>query len=207
MAALSEMGVVILAAGFSRRMGKPKLLLPWGGSSVLGHLLGQWKALGTRQIAVVCAAGDQKIEAELRRVGFEMENRIANPAPERGMFGSIQRAAEWSGWLEGLTHWAIVLGDQPHVRRQTLKALIDFSAAHPRKICQPSYTGRACHPVILPRFAFSLLASSDAGTLKEFRSRLPESIALCESNDAGLAFDIDSPEDYQRALNFEEDPS
>jgi len=34
-------GVVILAAGRSARMGRPKLLLPWGGTSVLGHLLAQ----------------------------------------------------------------------------------------------------------------------------------------------------------------------
>ena len=38
-----RVGVVILAAGRSRRMGKPKLLLPWGETSVLGHLIRQWE--------------------------------------------------------------------------------------------------------------------------------------------------------------------
>ena len=54
-------GVVILAAGASSRMGKPKLLLPWGGTSVLGHLIGQWKVLRAGQIAAVFAAGDQAV--------------------------------------------------------------------------------------------------------------------------------------------------
>ena len=41
-----SVGVVILAAGRSARMGRPKLLLPWGETSVLGHLIKQWQALG-----------------------------------------------------------------------------------------------------------------------------------------------------------------
>ena len=50
-------GVVILGAGASTRMGRPKLLLPWGDTSIIGHLLGQWRGLGARPIAVVCRPG------------------------------------------------------------------------------------------------------------------------------------------------------
>ena len=38
-----KLGVIILAAGASERMGRPKLLLPWGKSTVLAHLLAQWR--------------------------------------------------------------------------------------------------------------------------------------------------------------------
>src|SRR5256885_3178049 len=90
-------GMVILAAGASSRMGKPKLLLPWGVTSVLGHLIGQWKALRAGQIAAVWATGDQAVSVELDRLGFPKVNRVVNPTPERGMFSSIQCAARWSG--------------------------------------------------------------------------------------------------------------
>jgi len=53
-----DFGVLILAAGASSRMGQPKLLLPWHGTSVLGHLIGQWKDLRAGQIAAVSATGD-----------------------------------------------------------------------------------------------------------------------------------------------------
>jgi molybdenum cofactor cytidylyltransferase len=46
-------GVILLAAGRSRRMGRAKLLLPWGEASVLGHLVSQWRSLGATQLAVV----------------------------------------------------------------------------------------------------------------------------------------------------------
>src|SRR6516225_5725334 len=103
---LRQLGVVILGAGRSSRMGRPKLLLPWGETSVLGHLAGQWRGLGAGQVTVVCAGGDDTLAAELDRLEFSAENRIVNPEPTRGMFSSIQCAALWSGWRHELTHWA-----------------------------------------------------------------------------------------------------
>jgi molybdenum cofactor cytidylyltransferase len=179
------LGVVILAAGRSARMGRPKLLLPWGATSVLGQLIAQWQALHAAQIAVVCAPAGPPIVAELDRLGFPLEGRIINPSPERGMFSSIQCAARWPGWQAALTHCAQVL---------------DFSAAHPGKVCQPGRRGHGRHPVVLPRGIFKHLAGAKAGTLKQFLATEPRQIALCELDDSGLDLDIDRPEDYQRAL-------
>jgi molybdenum cofactor cytidylyltransferase len=195
-----SLGVVILAAGRSTRMGRPKLLLPWGRTSVLGHLIGQWGALRAAQVAVVCAPGNRVIQVELDRLRFPAANRIPNPSPERGMFSSIQCAAQWPGWGPSLTHWAIALGDQPHLPRRTLRAILDFSAAHPAKVCQPARHGHGRHPVVLPKTAFRQVAASTAVTLKQFLDTTPRRIALCELDDPGLDLDIDRPEDYRRAL-------
>src|SRR5262249_5720441 len=134
---LGPTGVVLLAAGASSRMGRPKLLLPWGKTSILGYLIGQWTALGVRQISVVRAAQDEVISAELDRLGFPARNRISNPDPDRGMFSSIQCAAQWPRWEKGLTHWVIALGDQPHLRIETLRTILDFVAEHSKSICIP----------------------------------------------------------------------
>jgi molybdenum cofactor cytidylyltransferase len=193
-----SLGVVILAAGRSRRMGRPKLLLPWGETSVLGHLLGQWRAQAAAQIAVVRAADDQDVRTELVRLGFPEADHIENLAPERGMFSSIQCAAQWRGWRSALSHWAIVLGDQPHLRAGTLRAVCEFSAAQPGKVCQPARNGRRCHPVLLPKFAFLGLAKSNVPDLKTFLSSFQ--VAVCDLEDPGLDLDIDRPEDYEKAL-------
>ena len=161
-------GVVILAAGSSSRMGRPKLLLPWGETTVVGHLIEQWKKAGARQIAVVCAANVPAAQAELDRLRFPRENRILNPSPERGMFSSIQCAANWPAWNANLTHWIITLGDQPHLRAETLQALLDFGAAHAGKICQPLRQGRRRHPMLLPRNMFLALKNSTARDLNFF---------------------------------------
>ena len=195
-----SVGVIILAAGRSARMGRPKLLLPWKKTSVLGHLIEQWRVLGADQIAVVCAPGDVAVRAELDRLGFAEENRIGNPAPERGMFSSIQCAAQWPGWQAALTHWAIVLGDQPHLQPQTLRRVLDFSAAQPAKVCQPARRGHGRHPVLLPKVLFRQLADSTAATLKDFLVARPAEVALCEVDDPGMEVDIDRPEDYDKAV-------
>ena len=197
-----SVGVIILAAGQSARMGQPKLLLPWGETSVLGHLSEQWRALEAKQIAVVCAPGDVAVRGELDRLGFAEENRIGNPAPERGMFSSIQCAAQWPGWQATLTHWAIVLGDQPHLQPQTLRRVLDFSAAHPATVCQPARRGHGRHPVIVPQALFGQLAVSTAATLKEFLAARPREISFCELDDPGLEVDIDRPEDYDKAIGM-----
>ena len=93
-----SLAAFLLAAGRSSRMGRPKLLLPWGGTSVLGHLINQWQVLKAKQIAIVCAAADSLIQAELDRLGFSANDRVLNAAPDRGMFSSIQCAAQWPGW-------------------------------------------------------------------------------------------------------------
>jgi molybdenum cofactor cytidylyltransferase len=195
-----SLGVVILAAGSSARMGRPKLLLPWGRTSMLGHLIRQWRALGAKQIAVVCSAGIAGIQEELSRLRFPGSNRILNPAPEKGMFSSIKCAARWPGWRKGITHWAIVLGDQPHLQPQTLQRVLDFSAARPARICQPARSGHGRHPVLLPRKVLRQLAASTARTLKTFLAARANQVARCALEDTGLDLDIDRPADYRRAV-------
>ncbi|HEY0549764.1 MAG TPA: nucleotidyltransferase family protein [Verrucomicrobiae bacterium] len=191
--------VVILAAGASSRMGRPKMLLPWNGTTVLGHLVSQWQKTDASQIAVVCAANDKGINQELDRIGFAREQRIINPGASRGMFSSIQAAARWPGWNAALTHWAIALGDQPHLANATLRAAGDFAAQQFDKICQPSWNGRPRHPVFLPRRVFETLAASTHQTLKEFLSEHASEARLIEVNDPGLDLDLDTPADFEEA--------
>lgn len=195
-----SLAAVVLAAGRSSRMGCPKLLLPWAETSLLGHLIAQWKHLGARVIGVVCATGDIGINAELDRLQLPAAQRIMNPVPEHGMFSSVQCAATWHGWPPEVSHWAIVLGDQPHLRLETLEAIVAFTAANPGKICQPRKSGHRHHPVIMPRIVFESIRNTVATTLKEFLVSFES--AYCEMNDPGLELDIDRPEDYQKALQF-----
>src|ERR1700722_4977137 len=183
-------------------MGRPKMLFPWKNTSVLGHVISSWSHMSAGQIAVVCAANDAAINVELDSLKFPRQNRIVNPDSSRGMFSSVQCVAGWSGGQASLTHWAIVLGDQPHLRPGTLEALINFAAQHPGKICQPAHQSHARHPVFLPKMEFMRLPGSNAGTLKEFLQSLSAQPALIELNDPGLELDLDIPADYEKALQL-----
>ena len=192
-------GVVILGAGASSRMGRPKLLLPWGDTTVIGHLLKQWRELGAAQIDIVLRPQDAPLTAELARLGFPQADRIENPQPERGMFSSILCAANWPGWKKEIATWAIVLGDQPHLRPETLQQLLEFQLANPDAICQLEFDGHARHPVLLPQQAFKELKNSRTKTLKDFLKQTSIRCLRCPVDDPGLALDLDTPEDYEQA--------
>jgi molybdenum cofactor cytidylyltransferase len=180
-------------------MGRPKLLLPWRDTTVIGHLLKQWRELGAAQIGIVLRPQDAALAAELDRLGFPRADRIENPQPERGMFSSILSAAGWPGWKDEIATWVIVLGDQPHLRPETLRQLLEFHGANAGAICQLEFDGHAQHPVLLPRRAFNKLKASHAETLKDFLKQTSVRSVHYPVDDPGLAMDLDTPEDYLRA--------
>lgn len=194
-----RLGVVILAAGASRRMGSPKLLLPWGQGTVVEHLVKEWRILGAEQVAAVVSNRVPDLNELLARLDVEA---IVNPEPERGMFSSIQAAAVWSGWRQELTHVVVTLGDQPHLRPSTLQSLIAFGSQHSESICQPALEGRAKHPVLFPWSEFQKINEDTGPTLAHFLEAREGIRAMIDVKDAGLGLDLDTPEDYERALQL-----
>jgi molybdenum cofactor cytidylyltransferase len=200
MSSMKNLGVVILGAGASSRMGRPKLLLPWGDTTVIGQIIRQWRELGAAQMAVVHRPDDAGLAVELERLNFPAQNRIENPQSGKGMFSSVLCAAGWRGWRRDISSLAIVLGDQPHLQMETLRVLLKLAAQNADAICQPVFNGHAGHPVILPRSVFAELPHSRAETLKDFLKPFAGRCVQCPVADAGLLLDLDRPEDYDRAV-------
>jgi molybdenum cofactor cytidylyltransferase len=205
---------IILGAGASSRMGRPKLLLPWKDTTVIGHLVRQWRELGATQIAVVGRPNDATLVEALKRDASKRgaattlqrfngspfnasTDYIVNPQPERGMFSSIVCAANWTGWKSEIASFAIILGDQPQLQLNTLRVLLGCAAQHPDAICQLEFAGRPRHPVLLPRRAFAELKDSRAESLKDFLKRISCPSVQYVINDPNLTLDLDTPEDYE----------
>jgi molybdenum cofactor cytidylyltransferase len=198
-------GVVLLAAGFSRRMGAPKALLPWGDGCVIHAHLESWRAADASQIGVVVRPDD----TDLRRRFVEEPDvlEIPNPRAERGMMSSVQTAAAWPFWPAHLTHFALVLVDQPHVSPRTLIALLGAAREFPERICQPVFDGRRGHPVILPRVEFLDLATTARGTLRDWMQSRQHMRQFVTSEDVAVVEDFDTPSQYERALAERARPS
>ena len=191
--------VAILAAGESRRMGKPKLCLPWGQTTILGHILSQWREAGAEKILVVHGPGETPVTLELDRLGIPSAQRAATLAPERGMMGSVVTAAARALRDVTLTHLVIALGDQPHVRAETLRELRHACEAAPGKIVRVVFQDKPGHPLALPANVLAELSVTSSETLRDFL-RLKE-IPACDltSRDSGVLLDLDTPDDYARA--------
>ena len=195
-----HLGVIILGGGASLRMGKPKLLLPWGDTSILGHLLGLYKNVNTSQVAVVCSHGDTKIISELNRLEWPEKCRIINPKVTPEMFSSVLCGFHWNGWQPDVSHLAVALGDQPLIREKTIADLIAHAMRNPKNICQPVYENRRRHPVIIPRHIAEKVTVESHSNLREVLNDYKKNISAFPCDDPGLVIDIDTPNDYEAAL-------
>jgi molybdenum cofactor cytidylyltransferase len=191
--------VAILAAGESRRMGKPKLCLPWGKTTILGHILDQWREAGAEKIVVVHGPGETPVTLELDRLGVPSDQRAATLAPERGMMGSVVTAARHALSDLSLTHLVVAPGDQPHLRTETLREILRACETAPGKIVRVVFQDKPGHPLALPANVLRELSTTSSETLRDFL-RLKE-IAVCDltSRDSGVLLDVDTPDDYARA--------
>jgi CTP:molybdopterin cytidylyltransferase MocA len=180
-------------------MGRPKLCLPWGQTTILGHILSQWREAGAEKILVVHGPGETPVTLELDRLGIPSAQRAATLAPERGMMGSVVTAAARALRDVTLTHLVIALGDQPHVRAETLRAVLRACETAPEQIVRVVFQDKPGHPLALPANVLAELSVTSSETLRDFL-RLKE-IPACDltSRDSGVLLDLDTPDDYARA--------
>jgi molybdenum cofactor cytidylyltransferase len=197
---MSRVLVAILAAGESRRMGRPKLCLPWGKTTILGHVLGQWRQAGAHDLLVVHApGGETPVVQELDRLGVPPNERAATIAMDRGMMGSVVTAARRALELPGLTHLVIALGDQPQIRTETLRTLLAACSAKPDSILRIAHRGRPGHPLAIPAACLADLGATSTATLRDFLAQIPRAPEDLTCADTGVLLDIDTPAEYAEA--------
>lgn len=175
---------VILAAGASSRMGRPKAFLEYRGETFLERLIRAFRVYCEDVIVVTSGA----LAAEGARI-------VVNPAPERGMLSSLQCG------LQALPADAKAVAFTP----------VDFPALHPDTIGRvvdgwsgellriPRHRGRRGHPVlasaaIVPEF----LDMPAAAQARDVVRRHESDIVYVDVDDAGILLDIDTPEEFER---------
>jgi CTP:molybdopterin cytidylyltransferase MocA len=182
-------------------MGRPKLCLPWGETTILGHVTGQWREAGAQALLVVHDPdAESPVIRELDRLGVPAHERIATLAPQRGMMGSVVTAARRALQVPSLTHLVIALGDQPQVRTETLRTLLAACATRPESVLRVSHHGKPGHPLALPASCLAELGATSSATLRDFIGLLPMPPEDLTSSDSGVLLDIDTPDEYAEAF-------
>jgi molybdenum cofactor cytidylyltransferase len=191
---------VILAAGASRRMGRPKQLVRLGGKTVLRHVLDSVRASTVNEIVVVLGHNAKEVAATL--AGGE-HKIVINPQFSSGMSSSIRRGL---GAVDARAEAVlIVLGDQPYVSTGIIDRLVQEYAAGSHQIVVPTCGGRRGHPVIFGRKYWPELQAlrGDVGG-KDLLRRHAEDVLEVEVEETGILVDIDRPEDGLRSLPQDE---
>ncbi|GAB4489981.1 MAG: hypothetical protein OHK0031_13550 [Anaerolineales bacterium] len=195
---------ILLAAGMSRRMGTPKMMLPWGGTSVLGQVAATLAAAHPAlEIVVVTGGARTLVAAEVARLAESLPVReVFNPAHENGgMLSSVQVGL--AALPASATAALIALGDQPQGKSETARELLSAFEARGARILMPSFQARRGHPWLVCRELWpEILALRPPLTLRDFLNQHSAEIVYTEADESVLQ-DLDTMEEYRKMMNGE----
>lgn len=195
---------VVLAAGSSRRMGRPKQLLEVGGRPLLEVIVAHACASRLDEVVVVLGAGASQIR-EL--VDFGRARVVVNPDHASGMASSLLTGiAALSNNIDKVDRAVVILGDQPDISSELLDTLLDLQERSGLPAAALSFDGLLHPPVVLARELWPDLQTldGDVGCRGLIRQR-PELVAtLPRGGGHKHPADIDTPEDYQRLVSDHE---
>jgi molybdenum cofactor cytidylyltransferase len=194
---------IVLAAGLSRRMGRFKLLLPWGARTVIGQVVATREAAGVAEVVVVTGHRATDVAAALAGTSARI---VFNPDYATGeMLSSIQtglRAANPKGLADPSGLHApkaalLCLGDQPQMEVATVRAVLTAGAAAGwEQIIVPSFQMRGGHPTLLPRAIWpDILAATD--TLRTVLVAHKNYTYYLSVDTPSVLADLDTMEDYE----------
>jgi molybdenum cofactor cytidylyltransferase len=188
--------LVLLAAGESKRMGQPKQLLAWHGTTLVRHAAQTALASHAHPVIVVVGSQAAQVRAELQGLDLHI---VTNPDYASGQASSLQ--AGLMALPATSSAVVVMLVDQPLVRAKLIDHLIARWQSGGAPLVVPCCAGRRGNPVLIGRELFEELRAlqGDAGARVIFE-RHAARIAWVEADEAVL-LDADSPEAYARLVN------
>jgi len=187
---------VVPAAGESRRMGTPKQLLPFGATTVLGHVVDQLLASAVDEVSVVVGHQQDRVAQSLAGRGVRI---VVNEDYRAGMLSSIRTG------LRALPHACeavlVALGDQPSITPGLVDRMLEGFRTCGKGILVPVCGGKRGHPLLVSmRYRDEILACYDDVGLRGLLKTHPDDVFELGVSIPGVLLDVDDPEDYRREL-------
>ena len=187
---------IVLAAGSSRRMGVQKLLLPFGGKTVITHIVDQLLASALDAVHVVVGSQAEQVSRELSGRSISI---VTNADYESGMLSSVRCG------LRSLPRRCravlVTLGDQPSITSQLVNQMLQTSANTAKPILVPLYNKKRGHPVLFSTaYRDEILSGYDDVGLRGLLHAHPDDVFELVVSTASVLSDMDYPADYLREL-------
>ncbi|HEX2970541.1 MAG TPA: nucleotidyltransferase family protein [Bacteroidales bacterium] len=192
-----NIAAIILAAGESKRMGRPKMLLPFRGRTIIETVVKNIKDSGIENILAVTGA-EREITANL--LNQNSVNFCINNNYREGMLSSvICGIRNISGDPEAIF---IFPGDQPLISPVTIKSMISNYRTSEFGIFIPVFKGRRGHPLLIDRhYMMEVEKLNTEEGLRALAIMHPDDVSEVETNDPGILKDFDTYDDYLREIN------
>ncbi len=187
---------IILAAGESKRMARPKLLLPFGEKTIIETVLDNAASSKANYTLLVLGGFREKIKQKAK--GFPAIT-IFNPDYKQGMLSSVQQG--FRSLPEGAQAAVVLLGDQPAISHTVIDKVIDAYSQTTKGIVLPTYKKKRGHPVLFDmKYKSDIAALSPNVGLKGIAYGHPSDVFEVQVTTSSILRDIDDIEDYKREL-------
>jgi molybdenum cofactor cytidylyltransferase len=197
----SEVGAIVVAAGLSRRMGQFKLLMPWGQQTVIGQVIATLEA--SQDLAeIVVVTGHRAVEVEGALTGRACRTTFNELYAQGEMISSVR--AGLAALASSAQVALLCLGDQPQMQVETVHSIV--AAASSGGACAddscpgiviPSYTRRAGHPILLPRWLWPEIFETPTD-LRSVINAHRQQVRYLPVETASVLADLDTIEDYRQ---------
>lgn len=183
---------IILAAGESKRMQQPKMLLPWKRSTVLQTVITTFQRAGVKDILVVTGGAHNQVDALIGRTVQTVfnENYAKGEMLSSIQIGLISKMREAQAAL-------IVLGDQPQVQIKTIQHILQEFNQSKARLIVPSFNMRRGHPWLVAKDLWEeIIKMQPPESAREFLNRHSREIHYIQMDTSSVLQDLDTPEDY-----------
>jgi len=188
---------IVLAAGESKRMGSPKMLLPFDGLTIIERVIGNVMAADVDKVVVVLGAHKEEIEKKIVTYNVIISY---NDHYSTGMLSSVKCGL--SRLPEEYSAALILPGDHPMILTREINRVIEAYKACGRGIVMPVCQGRRGHPLIINRrYRDEVLSLPETEGLRVLAERHADDTFVIETDDPSVLRDIDTREDYVNELN------
>jgi len=192
---------VVLSAGESSRMGRPKALLPIQGQKFIERII---RVIGQSRVGrtiVVLGHHADQLRGKIEHLPVEV---VINPDYRSGQLSSLQAAIRHISNDDRCDGMLVHLVDHPFIDVALVDALIESFFETKKMIVVPRYKGKRGHPVIFSRELFGELLNAplDQGAKAVVNAHRQETLEI-EWQDEGITLDIDTPELYRQHVRGE----
>ena len=210
-----KFAAIILAAGESRRMGEPKQLLPWGDVTIIEQMVGTFASAAIDELVVVLGHRAAEIGAVVNAYfkaladdwaewGIYRAVTVQTPLNSNYQSGEMLSSIQCGlGQLSPLVRGAFIVPcDQPQLKSATVNRLRHEFEQAGKGIVVPSYQMRRGHPLLLDvqKYRDEILAIDGAPGLQKILRDHPDDILHVVFDEPGVLADLDTKEDYARAV-------
>jgi molybdenum cofactor cytidylyltransferase len=192
---------VILSAGESSRMGRPKALLPIDGQTFIEKIVGALKDARVGKVLVILGHHAEEMRRHIEHLPVEI---LVNPDYKLGQLSSLQVAVRRLEPETDCDGMLVHLVDHPYIDSKLVDIMIERFHASGKLIVVPRHGAKRGHPVIFARKLFSelLAAPMDQGAKAVVNAHRDDTLEI-DTQDSGVTVDIDTPELYRQHVKGE----